>query len=118
MKRLAVGPKRRIPSSSITTNSTKAVILRRGSSRISWFKRCELRSNRSASKQHNRRAPPTGECLIRSVNQKEEKKMATLPQAVHSNKPTNEASAAKVDMKLEVVVIAVSDVDRAKDFYG
>src|SRR3954462_9199500 len=70
MKRLAVGSRRRIPSSSITTNSTKAAILRRGSSRISWFKRCELRSNRSASKQHNRRAPPTGECLISFVNQR------------------------------------------------
>ena len=30
----------------------------------------------------------------------------------------NDASAAKVDMKLEVVVIPVSDVDRAKEFYG
>ena len=28
------------------------------------------------------------------------------------------ASARTVDMKLEVVVIPVSDVDRAKDFYG
>jgi catechol 2,3-dioxygenase-like lactoylglutathione lyase family enzyme len=28
------------------------------------------------------------------------------------------ASAKTVDMKLEVVVIAVADVDRAKDFYG
>src|SRR3954471_4245739 len=44
--------------------------------------------------------------------------MATLPQVANSNKGSNQASAAKVDMKLEVVVIAVSDVDRAKDFYG
>ena len=29
-----------------------------------------------------------------------------------------EAKIAIVDMKLEVVVIPVSDVDRAKDFYG
>src|SRR5215470_1148383 len=29
-----------------------------------------------------------------------------------------DASVAKVDMKLEVVVIPVSDVDRAKEFYG
>src|SRR5579862_1877226 len=28
------------------------------------------------------------------------------------------SSAALIDMKLEVVVIPVSDVDRAKDFYG
>ena len=31
---------------------------------------------------------------------------------------TSETSAAKVDMKLEVVVIPVSDVDRAKEFYA
>jgi len=31
---------------------------------------------------------------------------------------SNHATAAKVDMKLEVVVIPVSDVDRAKEFYG
>src|SRR5437773_4404679 len=28
------------------------------------------------------------------------------------------ATAARVDLKLEVVVIPVSDVDRAKEFYG
>jgi catechol 2,3-dioxygenase-like lactoylglutathione lyase family enzyme len=31
---------------------------------------------------------------------------------------SNDASVARVDMKLEVVVIPVSDVDRAKEFYG
>jgi catechol 2,3-dioxygenase-like lactoylglutathione lyase family enzyme len=31
---------------------------------------------------------------------------------------SNDATAAKVDMKLEVVIIPVSDVDRAKEFYG
>ena len=31
---------------------------------------------------------------------------------------TSDASVSKVDMKLEVVVIPVSDVDRAKQFYG
>ena len=31
---------------------------------------------------------------------------------------SNDASVARVDMKLEVVVIPVSDVDRAKKFYG
>ena len=31
---------------------------------------------------------------------------------------TDEISVANIDMKLEVVVIPVSDVDRAKAFYG
>src|ERR1041384_1855695 len=31
---------------------------------------------------------------------------------------TRNAQAATADMKLEVVVISVSDVDRAKEFYG
>ena len=43
--------------------------------------------------------------------------MATLNYEISSNEPTRAASAAKVDMKLEVVVIPVSDVDRAKEFY-
>jgi catechol 2,3-dioxygenase-like lactoylglutathione lyase family enzyme len=30
---------------------------------------------------------------------------------------TNDAAVAKVDMKFEIVVIPVSDVDRAKEFY-
>ena len=33
---------------------------------------------------------------------------------VHNNDPT----LARVDMKFEIVVIPVSDVDRAKEFYG
>jgi catechol 2,3-dioxygenase-like lactoylglutathione lyase family enzyme len=32
--------------------------------------------------------------------------------------PTSDASVGKFDMKLEVVAIPVSDVDRAKEFYG
>jgi catechol 2,3-dioxygenase-like lactoylglutathione lyase family enzyme len=32
--------------------------------------------------------------------------------------PRSDASVGKVDMKLEVVAIPVSDVDRAKEFYG
>ena len=43
--------------------------------------------------------------------------MANLTQEIRSNEPTNGASAARVDMKFEVVVIPVSDVDRAKEFY-
>src|SRR5665213_1367151 len=31
---------------------------------------------------------------------------------------TNDASQARVDMKFEIVVIPVSDVERAKQFYG
>ena len=37
---------------------------------------------------------------------------------VRSNNATGNASVAKVDMKFEIVVIPVSDVDRAKEFYG
>ena len=36
---------------------------------------------------------------------------------VRSNDAARNAGAARVDMKLEVVVIPVSDVDRAKEFY-
>ena len=42
--------------------------------------------------------------------------MATLS-AVHNDKPTINANTARVDMKIEVIVIPVSDVDRAKEFY-
>jgi catechol 2,3-dioxygenase-like lactoylglutathione lyase family enzyme len=41
--------------------------------------------------------------------------MANQKYEIRSNAPT---SVAKVDMKFELVVIPVSDVDRAKDFYG
>ena len=37
---------------------------------------------------------------------------------VRSKDPTSDASAARVAMKFEIVVIPVSDVDRAKEFYG
>ena len=37
--------------------------------------------------------------------------------ATGSNNATTDARVGKVDMKLEVVVIPVSDVDRAKEFY-
>jgi len=37
---------------------------------------------------------------------------------VRSENAAGKAVAAKVDMKLEIVVIPVSDVDRAKEFYG
>ena len=38
--------------------------------------------------------------------------------AVRTNDPTGDAGVARVAMKFEVVVIPVSDVDRAKEFYG
>ena len=37
--------------------------------------------------------------------------------AVRPNTATNDARVGKVDLKLEVVTIPVSDVDRAKTFY-
>ena len=37
---------------------------------------------------------------------------------VRSDNATDQAVAAKVDMKFEIVVIPVSDIDRAKEFYG
>ena len=43
--------------------------------------------------------------------------MANLKYEIRSNDATD-ASVARVDMKIEVVVIPVSDVDRAKEFYG
>jgi catechol 2,3-dioxygenase-like lactoylglutathione lyase family enzyme len=44
--------------------------------------------------------------------------MANVEQAVRSSDVTAVASPAKVDMKLEIVVIPVSDVDRTKAFYA
>ena len=43
--------------------------------------------------------------------------MANLKDEIRSN-DARDASVARVDMKLEIVVIPVSDVDRAKEFYG
>ena len=43
--------------------------------------------------------------------------MANPRDEIRSN-DTSDASVARVDMKLEIVVIPVSDVDRAKEFYG
>jgi catechol 2,3-dioxygenase-like lactoylglutathione lyase family enzyme len=43
--------------------------------------------------------------------------MATLQVETRTNDAAT-ASVAKVDMKFEIVVIPVSDVDRAKEFYG
>jgi len=43
--------------------------------------------------------------------------METLS-AIRNNEPTTNANTVRVDMKLEVVIIPVSDVDRAKEFYA
>jgi catechol 2,3-dioxygenase-like lactoylglutathione lyase family enzyme len=43
--------------------------------------------------------------------------MATAS-AIHNVEPTGSAWPARVDMKLEVVIIPVSDIDRAKEFYS
>jgi hypothetical protein len=44
--------------------------------------------------------------------------MANLKDEVRSNDATSKASVAGADMKFEAVVIPVSDVDGAKEFYG
>src|SRR6202051_1839577 len=44
--------------------------------------------------------------------------MANLAQEIRSNDATDLGVAKKVDMKFEIVVIPVSDVDRAKEFYA
>ena len=43
--------------------------------------------------------------------------MANLKNEVRSNE-ASDASVSRVDMKFEIVVIPVSDVDRTKEFYG
>ena len=44
--------------------------------------------------------------------------MANATYEVQANDAASEASVARVDMKFEIVVIPVSDVDRAKEFYA
>src|ERR1700751_3075201 len=47
--------------------------------------------------------------------------MANLTSEIQSSDATKDmsvATVARVDMKFEIVVIPVSDVDRAKEFYG
>src|SRR6202047_4594051 len=44
--------------------------------------------------------------------------MANTTYEILANDAASEASVAKVDMKFEIVVIPVSDVDRAKEFYA
>lgn len=44
--------------------------------------------------------------------------MANLTHEIQNNETTSGMSVAKVDLKFEIVVIPVSDVDRAKEFYA
>jgi catechol 2,3-dioxygenase-like lactoylglutathione lyase family enzyme len=44
--------------------------------------------------------------------------MANVTYEAQANDAASEASVARVDMKFEIVVIPVSDVDRAKEFYA
>jgi catechol 2,3-dioxygenase-like lactoylglutathione lyase family enzyme len=53
-----------------------------------------------------------------SVERKGGKNMANVTYEAETNAAASEASTAKIDMKFEIVVIPVSDVDRAKQFYG
>ena len=43
--------------------------------------------------------------------------MATL-RVVQSDEPVSDKTASRLDMKFEIVVLPVTDVDRAKDFYA
>ncbi len=44
--------------------------------------------------------------------------MANTTREIEANDAASEAGVAKVEMKFEIVVIPVSDVDRAKEFYA
>ena len=44
--------------------------------------------------------------------------MATATQTIQNNETNTRARANKMDLKFEIVVIPVSDVDRAKEFYS
>src|SRR6201984_147720 len=44
--------------------------------------------------------------------------MADATYEVQVNDASSDGSVAKVDMKFEIVIIPVSDVDRAKEFYA
>lgn len=44
--------------------------------------------------------------------------MANATYEIQANEAASEAKVARVDMKFEIVVIPVSDVDRAKEFYA
>jgi catechol 2,3-dioxygenase-like lactoylglutathione lyase family enzyme len=53
-----------------------------------------------------------------SVERKGGKNMASVTHEVQTNDTASEPSVARVDMKFEIVVIPVADVDRAKEFYA
>src|SRR4051812_6549162 len=98
------GQSARIPDWSISASSTRAATSRRGSNRRCSSARCARGSDRSARNHHSRKnhSPPT-----RGVT------MASTQMSIEREIP----NAAHVDMKLEVIVLPVSDVERAKRFY-
>src|SRR4029450_11581607 len=53
---------------------------------------------------------------MKGIMSNQEAAMSTNP--VRTDGATSDAKVKLVDMKLEVVVIPVSDVDRSKEFYG
>jgi catechol 2,3-dioxygenase-like lactoylglutathione lyase family enzyme len=66
-----------------------------------------------------RNAPPPHSFVDRTVTAIPHRTREVLMSTneVHSNDAARNAGVARIDMKLEVVVIPVSDVDRAKAFY-
>src|SRR5262249_24161313 len=52
------------------------------------------------------------------MNQNATQEAVMSANEVRSKDTTSDASVARVDMKFEIVVIPVSDVNRAKEFYG
>jgi hypothetical protein len=61
------------------------------------------------------KTPSAHDCAIQ-LNGKRGKNMANPTYEVQANDAPSQASVAKVDMKLEILVIPVSDVNRAKEF--
>src|ERR1700726_2171670 len=57
-------------------------------------------------------------CIPASAIVQKAQESAMSTKEVRSNEAAGSTSVANLDMKLEVVVIPVSDVDRAKEFYS
>src|SRR5579862_1475060 len=66
----------------------------------------------------DRNGPPTARQLKIQPKEEEEFHMASLDYDVHAGVASTDTTTTKFDTKLEIVVIPVSDVDRAKEFYG
>src|SRR5207244_13083098 len=76
----------------------------------------------SADIENERQAPDpqalTGQRRKRDGRSLTRPREAAMSIAEVPTNATSDTSVARVDMKLETVVIPVSDVDRAKEFYG